>query len=292
MDSPQAPFLNTIVAAPDDDAPRLIYADWLDENGDPERAEFIRKQIEILKIPHEDPRRKVIESRIDHLSQQHRQRWLEQYCPEVSVSCLFDRGFVAKVTMTGRDFHDAAPTFFASEPVQDLVIRKGKTESTEEANTTLTKILSSQYLKKLKRLVINDYYLPEHSHCLAEHIQQWTNMRCLILVNNAINASDLREALQAGSTSLQELHLPKQLIGFGFAPGQETEAIGQLASAQNFPNLRLLNLRANTNLNYQQFFVLEDHRKRGLSIKVSESIGATAEERRLLEIPNDTEKPF
>lgn len=28
-----ADFLRAILAAPDDDAPRLIYADWLDENG-------------------------------------------------------------------------------------------------------------------------------------------------------------------------------------------------------------------------------------------------------------------
>lgn len=30
---------------PDDDAPRLIYADWLDDNGQPLRGEFIRAQI-------------------------------------------------------------------------------------------------------------------------------------------------------------------------------------------------------------------------------------------------------
>lgn len=34
-----------VVAAPDDDLPRLVYADWLDEHGDGERAEFIRLQV-------------------------------------------------------------------------------------------------------------------------------------------------------------------------------------------------------------------------------------------------------
>jgi uncharacterized protein (TIGR02996 family) len=28
-------FLQAIIERPDDDAPRLIYADWLDERGDP-----------------------------------------------------------------------------------------------------------------------------------------------------------------------------------------------------------------------------------------------------------------
>jgi uncharacterized protein (TIGR02996 family) len=39
------PFLRAICANPADDAPRLVYADWLEENGAEERAEFIRVQI-------------------------------------------------------------------------------------------------------------------------------------------------------------------------------------------------------------------------------------------------------
>ena len=38
-------FLDAIRADPDADAPRLIYADWLEENGDAERAGLIRFQI-------------------------------------------------------------------------------------------------------------------------------------------------------------------------------------------------------------------------------------------------------
>ncbi len=38
-------FLDAIVADIDDNAPRLIYADWLDEQGDSNRAEFIRVQV-------------------------------------------------------------------------------------------------------------------------------------------------------------------------------------------------------------------------------------------------------
>jgi len=39
------PLLSAILASPHDDLPRLIYADWLDENSESERAEFIRTQI-------------------------------------------------------------------------------------------------------------------------------------------------------------------------------------------------------------------------------------------------------
>jgi uncharacterized protein (TIGR02996 family) len=45
--SDQDALLAAIRQAPDDDAPRLVYADWLDEHGDPDQAEFIRVQVEI-----------------------------------------------------------------------------------------------------------------------------------------------------------------------------------------------------------------------------------------------------
>ena len=38
-------LLKAVASAPDDDLPRLVYADWLDEHGRAERAEFVRLQI-------------------------------------------------------------------------------------------------------------------------------------------------------------------------------------------------------------------------------------------------------
>jgi uncharacterized protein (TIGR02996 family) len=43
-------LLAEILANPDDDAPRLIYADWLEEHGDLDRATFIRIQIRQAQI--------------------------------------------------------------------------------------------------------------------------------------------------------------------------------------------------------------------------------------------------
>ncbi len=44
-----ADFIRSICADPDDDTPRLAYADWLEEQGQGERAEFIRVQCELAK---------------------------------------------------------------------------------------------------------------------------------------------------------------------------------------------------------------------------------------------------
>ena len=48
-------FLARIREQPDDDGPRLIFADWLDENDEPERAAFVRAQIELARTPPWEP---------------------------------------------------------------------------------------------------------------------------------------------------------------------------------------------------------------------------------------------
>jgi uncharacterized protein (TIGR02996 family) len=51
MNHPDWPaFLAAIVAEPDDDALRLVAADFLEENGDPSRAAFIRVQIALARL--------------------------------------------------------------------------------------------------------------------------------------------------------------------------------------------------------------------------------------------------
>jgi|SRR5262245_47890266 len=50
-----------IRAAPEDDAPRLIFADWLDENGWPARAEFIRVQCKLARKESPTLRRREVE---------------------------------------------------------------------------------------------------------------------------------------------------------------------------------------------------------------------------------------
>jgi uncharacterized protein (TIGR02996 family) len=43
-------FLQSICEAAGDDGPRLVYADWLEDNGQPQRAEFIRLQCRLAEI--------------------------------------------------------------------------------------------------------------------------------------------------------------------------------------------------------------------------------------------------
>lgn len=86
-------FIQTIIASPDDDIPRLVYADWLDEQADP-RGEFIRIQCELAKMPEADPRRWDMELRQGRLMRWYGwQWWYEPFAPDMQRP-VFHRGFV------------------------------------------------------------------------------------------------------------------------------------------------------------------------------------------------------
>lgn len=48
-------LLRAICEHPDDDTPRLVFADFLEENGDADRAAFVRAQIELARTPVWEP---------------------------------------------------------------------------------------------------------------------------------------------------------------------------------------------------------------------------------------------
>jgi uncharacterized protein (TIGR02996 family) len=52
----QQGFLHAIRAAPDDETPRLVFADRLAEDSDANRAPFIRVQVALARPAQDDPR--------------------------------------------------------------------------------------------------------------------------------------------------------------------------------------------------------------------------------------------
>ena len=55
MISDRTALLAAVASDPDDDLPRLVYADWLDEHGEADRAEFIRLQCHTARVGVTDP---------------------------------------------------------------------------------------------------------------------------------------------------------------------------------------------------------------------------------------------
>jgi uncharacterized protein (TIGR02996 family) len=76
-------FLAAIRETPADDTPRLVYADWLEEHGQPDRAEFIRVQCRLATGVDVGPERRALLKREYELLADH---WSEWAGPLVGVA--------------------------------------------------------------------------------------------------------------------------------------------------------------------------------------------------------------
>src|ERR1700676_1487938 len=100
-------FLQAIRERPDDDAPRLLYADWLDERGDP-RGEFIRVQCALAGLSEYDPRRWDLAARERELLSEHDKAWLGPLAG-ILQHHGFRRGFLDRVFADGGSFLRGGP---------------------------------------------------------------------------------------------------------------------------------------------------------------------------------------
>jgi uncharacterized protein (TIGR02996 family) len=151
-------FLEAICEEPDNDVPRLVYADWLEEQGRGERAEFIRVQIELG--PHHDA--DDIQSAVRHGNprrfyalQRHEKELLKcssNWKGELAVLCLgqeeatkltnltmveqlaqcplllaiaaapYRRGFLDTLDISCQDFLAYAPLLFGQHPITRVLL--------------------------------------------------------------------------------------------------------------------------------------------------------------------------
>jgi uncharacterized protein (TIGR02996 family) len=119
-------LLAAIIAEPDDDAPRLVYADWLAERGDP-RGEFITVQIALAKKA--DAK---LAAREAELLKKHKKDWVgrfggrkvehgttERTWTKTNPTIWdFVRGFVDSCSMQSADFARNAPALLEAEPLR------------------------------------------------------------------------------------------------------------------------------------------------------------------------------
>lgn len=156
-------FLRAICDRPDDDDPRLVYADWLDERGDP-RGEFIRLQIELARLLPDHPHRPPLERRQAELRRAHDSRWRAEL-PELPglVWGSFSRGFVGSVVAhSTAAFLSQAPALFAAAPMQRLRVFGLDTAALDAA-------FSATALRRLRELELGGNLLRDFgAQALAE----------------------------------------------------------------------------------------------------------------------------
>jgi uncharacterized protein (TIGR02996 family) len=100
------PFVQEVRANPHDDAPRLIYADYLDEAGDA-RAELIRVQVALAGLAPGEPERRELELREDELLNKYADEWLaplRALGTEGVSRRSFQRGLIERVRLPAGAF--------------------------------------------------------------------------------------------------------------------------------------------------------------------------------------------
>jgi uncharacterized protein (TIGR02996 family) len=132
IDATRAAFLADICAHPDDDGVRLIYADWLEEHGQPERAEFIRVQIAVTNFQQGHERFRELEKRQAVLFRDYQEQWQEEeLCGlhptlghgEDEWTCWYThgvlyRGFLERLTCTWQELEQHVVCLFGQQPIQ------------------------------------------------------------------------------------------------------------------------------------------------------------------------------
>ena len=247
-------FLEAILDAPDDDAPRLLYADWLDEHGNADRAEFIRVQCAAERLPQADPRRRPLMERARVLLRARQREWdrplldaagcrppsrrwmawlLDLPRPKRTYPPLYDwtyrRGFIDSIDVAMRAFLDRADAFFRTAPLREVVFESGAAASVDA-------LVAMPHLRRLRRLELSGLEIDDLAARTLARCPHLSGLSALVLYGNNIGEMGAHElAASPHLAGLTVLDLGWNLIGPGGARA--------LAASPHLSRLTVLNLQ-------------------------------------------------
>ncbi len=192
--APEDAFLHTILAHPDDDIPRLVFADWLEERGDP-RGTFIRLQIERAKLTQYDPAWKDLLAQEAALLKQYEAEWSGPVLRHVDEA-QFRRGFIEHVRVSATKLLKNADRLFHVAPIASIRL--------EGVKNLLPRIGESAWLARVKELDLSHELsgtkdlqtLFRSEHCRS--LQVLRLIGCMIL--------PITLQMLANAANLQSLH--------------------------------------------------------------------------------------
>jgi uncharacterized protein (TIGR02996 family) len=197
-------LLQTILANPDEDAPRLAYADWLEGEGEPAMAEFIRLEVERGQLPYvpRADRALDLERRAARLFRQHRPRWLGPLHRPTGRLISFSR---SERGLLHLNVHGTAANFLrkADALLGGLVLAHALGVWLTRVHPVLADVLASPYLSRVTHLRLEGEGLgPEEAAALAG-CAGLRHLRQLWLFDNQVG--DAGAVALAGSPHLGRL---------------------------------------------------------------------------------------
>ncbi len=210
-------LLKAVLDEPDNDVPRLNYADWCERQSDAAtkaRAEFVRLQIEIARMSNAAiGRGEAYNQLYDAMKLQdaHKVVWAS-WVGAVGNNFEFNRGFVEFISLSARDFLENAARLFELAPIYHLELTNVISVADE--------LFASNYLGRMRSLQMNNCGLNDNHlelFAASPHISQ---LRWLSLRENEIG--------MAGIEALVKSPYLKQLryTNFGGNPVDPCEELG------------------------------------------------------------------
>ncbi len=207
------PFYAAIRAAPDDDLPRLVFADWLDENGQPERAEYLRLTCAIAREP-DGELKSAWRKRSSELAHAHREAWFGPLLGAFRQHNL-ERGFIASITGRPAQLYTHAADVDRFAP---CLTRAGVAPTGADAGVAL----GLGFVRRLSHLLL-DRVAPGSLDSLTAHVEL-PNLSELFVQTNGLER--LAEGVRFSEWSLvraaQSLRLS---IGFGGIDGADPSRV-------------------------------------------------------------------
>jgi uncharacterized protein (TIGR02996 family) len=232
-------LLADILAQPEDDGLRLVYADWLEDRGAPgdaERAELIRVQCRLAPMAQDDPHRTALARRERHLLSAHGRLWWQELPDWVEKDDPLDplfgfrRGFVYEVGADTAALLARADELWGRFPVQSLRLR-GVTGRGGA-------LAACPHLVRLRELDVSGNGLGSAEVCALVSSPHLANLEALSLAENAVG--------DTGALALAEAtHLTRLTFLDLRASGVGAVGARALLDAPHLGKLTFLDLSAN-----------------------------------------------
>jgi uncharacterized protein (TIGR02996 family) len=209
----EAALLRAIGGHPDEDTPRLMYADWLDEHGRAERAEYIRVQIARQRKLATGEDDALLYNREVELFRAHAAQWLRELMPPGYTPGIVagERGFFAVARATAGAVLRAADHPCAGL-ITTLVLSADPRQKGEWFADQLERIVNLPQMRNLARLGVTS-------------------------IPHVLHPSGALVLCAAHFPRLTELDAAHALIG--------DSGVAALALSKAFPALRVLDLSTN-----------------------------------------------
>jgi uncharacterized protein (TIGR02996 family) len=240
--SDETALLAAIRANPDEDTPRLVYADWLQEHSQPERAEFIRLQCAAARLPEGDVERVKKEKASNRLFKAHKVEWFgpvwkkfNSIKPAVS-HCHIERGFISSLKGDVREFIALANEIPKYAPCLRRAVVKHVRDDAD-------KLLAKAFVRNVADLQLTTLH-PNSFSVLKEHAG-WGPFDALRLTFEFHNETDTLDGL-ADAPLVRAARRFDLYYGYFLHPEEEPEvgdAAAQEPSLRELHRLKIPNLR-------------------------------------------------